>query len=318
MAQIVLGLASTHGPQVNIPPEQWSLLYDKDKTDPRIDYADLLRSAKPGLEQEITLEKWRERYDACHRALRVLGEKLTQATPDAIVLVGDDQNEQFRDDNMPMFSVYYGSSVTMVKRLRPDADEWIQADSAGLPETPREFPADSDLALHLIDSLRNDDFDIACSKRLKSPEPLGHAFTFLYRWLLPDCTIPIVPVAINTFFPPNQPTPRRCYAFGQALRRAIERWGGDKRVAVMASGGLSHTIIEEDLDETILDALQHKDGERLGALPQERLTRGTSELRNWVALGAAAQPLSMKLVDYVPCYRSPAGTGCAMGFAYWE
>ena len=57
----------------------------------------------------------------------------------------------------------------------------------------------------------------------------------------------------------NQATPARRYALGQALRRAIERWDSGKRVAIMASGGLSHQIVDEDLDRTVVNALLAKD-----------------------------------------------------------
>ena len=318
MAEIVMSLATSHGPQLNIPPEQWTLLTDKDETDPSIDYAALLRQARPGLADENTLERWQERYAACHRALAVLREQFLRAAPDAMVVVGDDQHEQFLEDNMPMFSIYYGDAVTVSRRERPGLSEWQKAEEVGLPETPREFPAAPALARHLIRSLIDDSFDVACSNRLKPSVGLGHAFTFPYRYLLPEGNVPIVPVAVNCFFPPNQPTSRRCYALGESLRRAIESWDAAQRVVVIASGGLSHTIIEEDLDEAILDALQHKDRERLSTLPEERLIRGTSELRNWITLGAVAEPMDMTLVDFVPCYRSPAGTGCAMAFAYWQ
>jgi hypothetical protein len=46
---------------------------------------------------------------------------------------------------------------------------------------------------------------------------------------------------------------------------------------------------------------------------------GTGEIKNWLPLAAAAAELGMgmTLLDYVPCYRSEAGTGTAMAFAYW-
>ena len=122
---------------------------------------------------------------------------------------------------------------------------------------------------------------------------------------------------INTYYPPNQPTPKRCYALGQALRRAVESYTGDACVALMASGGLSHVVIDEELDQVIIDAMMNKDRERLCSLPREKLRGGTSEILNWVALAGATEPMEMRLVDYVPTYRSPAGTGCGMAFAYW-
>ena len=62
------------------------------------------------------------------------------------------------------------------------------------------------------------------------------------------------------------------------------------------------------------------DADTLTGLPAEWFNSGNSEIRNWIVLaGAVAQSgLRMQLVDYVPCYRSEAGTGCAMGFAHWQ
>jgi hypothetical protein len=136
--------------------------------------------------------------------------------------------------------------------------------------------------------------------------------------MMPEGEIPMVPFMVNTYYPPNQPTPKRCYALGQAVRRAIESWDADFRVAVVASGGLSHVIMDDEIDRITLDALQEKDADRLRSLPVERLFGGTSEIRNWVIAAGALEPMKMTLVDFVPAYRSPAATGCGMSFAYWE
>jgi hypothetical protein len=77
-------------------------------------------------------------------------------------------------------------------------------------------------------------------------------------------------------------------------------------------------VIDEELDQLTLDALQAKDTAGLHALPREQLTGGTSEILNWVALDGAVGPLRMKLIDYIPGYRSRPSTGCAMAFAYWQ
>ncbi|HSF31365.1 MAG TPA: extradiol ring-cleavage dioxygenase, partial [Candidatus Tectomicrobia bacterium] len=97
----------------------------------------------------------------------------------------------------------------------------------------------------------------------------------------------------------------------------VEAWPSDARVAVIGSGGLSHFVIDEDLDYRVIRALQAKDVGAVQALPRQRMNSGTSEIRNWIAAAGAVEHLDMQLIDYVPCYRSPAGTGCAMGFAQW-
>jgi len=104
-------MATPHAPQLRLPLEGWYALREKDETDRRINYAELLRKAKPDMDQELADERLRERYDACQRNLAALRKVLTPAAPDVIVVVGDDQHEQFKDDNMPMFSVYYSDTL---------------------------------------------------------------------------------------------------------------------------------------------------------------------------------------------------------------
>ena len=61
-----------------------------------------------------------------------------------------------------------------------------------------------------------------------------------------------------------------------------------------------------------------KDGEGLRGLPTAKLESGNSEIRNWIAAAGAAEHLPMHVVDYVPCYRSEAGSGVGMAFAVWQ
>jgi hypothetical protein len=133
-----------------------------------------------------------------------------------------------------------------------------------------------------------------------------------------DRIVPIVPVLLNTYFPPNQPTPRRCYQLGRAIRQAVEAWPTSKRVGIVASGGLSHFFVDEALDRRVLELLAKKDVDGIALLPAAQLESGSSEIRNWLAAGGALEHLDMQLVDYVPCYRSEAGTGVGMAFAVWR
>jgi hypothetical protein len=83
----------------------------------------------------------------------------------------------------------------------------------------------------------------------------GHAIGFVHKRIMKD-VVPIVPVCINTYYPPNQPTPRRCYKLGQAIRAAVESYPGDKRVGIIGSGGLSHFVVDEALDRGFIDMLR--------------------------------------------------------------
>jgi len=318
MAKIVLGLGTLHSPQLSIPANRWSLLAEKDQKDSRIDYEALLGQAKPGIADELTEEKMEARYQAMQKALDALSKTLTQVAPDVMVVIGDDQHEQFLDDMMPMFCIYRGSSLLVIKRPPPASWTWRKVEEEKVSDEPQHFEAHPELAEHLILSLVEQGFDVACSNQLRAEVGLGHAFSFIYRRLLPAGNIPMVPIMLNTFYPPNQPTPRRCYALGQALGAAIKAWESDQKVAVICSAGLSHVIIDEELDRMTVDALLKKDRERLCSLPVEKLKLGTSEIRNWVAAAGALEHLQMELLDYIPAYRSPAGTGCGMAFAQWS
>ena len=129
-----------------------------------------------------------------------------------------------------------------------------------------------------------------------------------------------MPIILNVHFPHNVPKNRRCLDLGHALYRAIKSFKGYGRVAVMASGGLTHFVIDEDLDQKILDAMEKGDEEALAEIPENIFKVGTAEIKNWYPVIAAmnADGPQYHQVDYVPCYRSEAGTGNAMAFVYWE
>lgn len=123
---------------------------------------------------------------------------------------------------------------------------------------------------------------------------------------------------INTYYPPNVPSAGRCYSLGQVIRNAVESWANGARVAVIASGGLSHFVVDEDLDRRVLSAIAQHDAGGLCSLSRRQLRSGTSEILNWVTAAGALAGLTPTVIDYVPGYRSPAGTGAGMAFVQWE
>jgi 3-O-methylgallate 3,4-dioxygenase len=306
MAQVVLGIGHSHTPQISVEPEAWPRLARS---------ADVSRSVPDDLEDQLTVECFRAKHARVQSAIKQLGQLLRGAALDAIVIFGDDQHEQFTDENMPAVAIYHGDAVAVhARRPRPDSTY----PTVQLEPTAAEYPNAAGLATHLITSLTEQEFEVTRCSRLRAERGIGHAFSFLYQRLWPECDVPIVPIMINTYYPPNQPTPKRCHDLGQAVRTALGSWRGDERVGVLASGGLSHIVIDEALDQQTLDALRAKDARALHALPRELLVGGTSEILNWVALDGAVGPLPMTLIDYVPGYRSKPSTGCAMAFAYWQ
>ena len=236
-----------------------------------------------------------------------------------MIIIGDDQHEQFWENNLPTFSIYYGRSVEE-KAERPGrrgGSAWAEAVSPSAGD--QTVPCDSDLARRLIQEAISEGFDPSTTNKLREEIGIGHAFSFVTGHIMPaDNNIPIVPVMVNAFFPPNRPLPGRCYALGQVIARAVRSWKSEKKVAIVASGGLSHFIIDEEVDRRLLYGLTNQNRDQLSNLPVDRLlVLGTGEALNWIMAAGALERLRPKLLDYVPCYRTPAGTGCAMAFMQW-
>lgn len=308
-----MGIGTSHSPQVSTPWSQWPNMRKTEELSPAI----------PGdLEAQLQPQTLERRFGLVQDAVASLSRLLQEtADLDAIIIFGDDQHEQFGDGNMPAIAVYHGDVCDVHEPRRATipwtgpADQRHQISSL-MEATQPAYPGAAAFAQHIVESLTEQDFDIARCDRLNE-QGLGHAFSFLYQRLWPECTVPIVPIMLNTYYPPNQPTPRRSYALGRAVREAVATWGDGKRVAVIASGGLSHIVVDEPLDRQILEGLQDRDREKLMSIPREKLRGGTSEILNWVALGGAVDSMTMKLLDYIPGYRSHPSTGCGMAFAQW-
>ena len=326
MAQLVLGIGTSHTPMLNAPPEDWPRFYERDSkrtnlldTEGRLtSYEEQLKHAPPGITDQITPERMRARHQAVEGAMARLGDFLREAKLDALIVVGDDQDELYHHDNMPGILVYYGEAIANVPMKPVPNPDWGWRAAARWYEEkePRDYPVDAALARHLIDQLIDREFDIAASDACPQGEGEGHAIGFVHKRIMKD-VIPIVPICINTYYPPNQPTPRRCYKLGQAIRAAVESYPGDIRVGIIGSGGLSHFVVDEELDRGFIDMLRRKDGEAIQALPREKLNSGSSEIRNWIAVAGAVEHLSLEWSLYEPGYRTPAGTGTGLGFVFW-
>ncbi len=328
MARIVLGLASSHTPQLSTPPELWPAHGENDKKNPwlfdhsgrRVSYDEALATADPELPlRELASEKQRERHAATQRAVAKLQDSLAETAPDVLVVFGDDQAEIFPHDFRPAVMVHWGETAPNMPDLftRAPYEAGRQAGWAYGPERAT-IPIQPHLGKHVVDHLIEAGFDVASSRKLDNDMGLGHAFGFMFGRIMNGRTVPMVPVILNTLYPPNQPTPGRCYELGQAVRQAIESWPEDARVAVAGSGGLSHFIIDEEIDQRFIAALRSKNAQDFTSLPRERLESGTGELRSWAAAAGALEGLNLEFMEYYPCYRSPAGTGVAMGFAIWR
>ena len=330
MAQLVAAFGSSHSIMLVSRREDWQHgfrvidtknAHYHDRNGDKTDYEALLAAAPAGSEAMVTPEKMGERYDAAEAAMDHLGQRIRDARLDVLLIVGDDQTELFRTTNNPAFAIYFGETIRNTAREPAAAgDSWVKAARMWRhePEADRDYPVKSDLAEWLIRQLCDRDFDIAAMDGMERGKFEGHAFQFVHRRLLKELELPVIPVILNTFDPPNQPTPRRCVALGKALRELVAAWPEDLRVGVIASGGLSHFVVDEELDQKVITAIRNKDSATLAALDPRQLQAGSSEIRNWLVVGEMASELDMEWIEYVPGYRSPALTGTGLAFAAWK
>jgi hypothetical protein len=330
MADIVLGIGASHGPLLSTPPEQWDLRAKADRENKghwfrgkTYDFESLMKERAPGFADQVTVEVRRERFGKCRTAMEALGNKFNAVSPDAVVIVGNDQREFFNPGLTPAITVYRGSQIRNVQHLHEDAPGLNIAEPGNSPAEGATYPGATALADHILDSLADENFDLAQSDDTPSGAPRGgipHAYGFLYHSILRDKVPPSVPIILNVHFPHNTPKLQRCLDLGRGLYRAIKSFKGFGRVALMASGGLTHFVIDEDLDQKVIAAMKNGDEDALAKLPENLFKVGTAEIKNWYPVIAAmnAAGLTFHQVDYVPCYRSEAGTGNAMCFAYWE
>ncbi|WP_053204165.1 hypothetical protein [Jiangella muralis] len=337
MAELVLGIGTSHGPMLNTPPEQWGARRPADEANPALifrgeayTYPELAQMRGNAFADQCRDEVWQAKHAACRAGIAALGALVDDARLDALVVVSSDHKEVFGDDLLPQFAVYWGESIDHVPYTREQLDSMgpglAVAEVANQPDTPTVRRGHPELALQLVRHTSRAGFDPAASQRLPGGKwnnhGIPHGWGFVFQQVLGGGAdlLPMVPVFVNTFYSPNPPSAARCLDFGAALGDAIARFPSELRVGLVASGGLSHMVIDEELDRATLDAFAAGDHEPLRDLPDAVLRSGSSEIRNWLVVAEAMRSTgaAATVLDYQPCYRSPAGTGCGMAFAAWE
>jgi 3-O-methylgallate 3,4-dioxygenase len=226
MAEIVMGLGTSHGSQVSLTPDWWPKHGELDRN--RSNYDELVRDRAEQLADQLTPEVWQRKYDAVQAAVAEAGHALQSAAPDVLLVVGDDQGELYRSDNMPAISIYWGDTVDDIPRDMSKVPASRAAAMWAKHAQEREtYPVASTLGRHAIEHCIAAGFDLAQISTQPENRSIGHAFTFVRLRLMGDRVIPIVPIMLNTYFPPNQPTAARCYALGPR----ISGWAWSPRAA---------------------------------------------------------------------------------------
>ncbi|HZM32388.1 MAG TPA: class III extradiol dioxygenase subunit beta [Acidimicrobiales bacterium] len=207
---------------------------------------------------------------------------MADVAPDVCIVVYNDHASAFSLELVPTFALGL-------------ADEFPPADEGYGPRPVPAVQGHPDFAWHVAESLILDEFDIT----LVNEMPVDHGLTVPLSVLFgqPEAwPCRVVPVCVNVVqYPP--PTGHRCYRLGQAIRRAVESFGGDERIVVLGTGGMSHQLqgqraglINVEFDTAFLDGLV-RDPEAVARIPHiEYLRQAGSEgieLVMWLVMRGA-------------------------------
>ncbi|HKS50222.1 MAG TPA: hypothetical protein VJT49_34955 [Amycolatopsis sp.] len=326
MAEIVFGAATSHSPLLAAPPNLWAERAGQDRANPELydhsgvirSFDDLAAAAGDRFAQARTPGAWEENWRRCEAALARLREDFRRVAPDVVLIVGDDQRELFTETNQPAMAISAAASMTTGLLDDHDSEFLKEAAHSYLMDAEFTFAGHAALAEDLVRGLMREGIDVGWMADAPPGTGFGHAYGFpIHQFLQPE-PVPVIPFMLNTYYPPNQPSPRRCFQLGRALRAAAAASPVEARVAVLASGGLSHFVVNEELDRQVLDAIASKDSEALCDIPEALLNSGSSEIRNWITVAGAMEGRPVDWSEYVPIVRSAAGTGCGMGFLSWR
>src|SRR5262245_38893896 len=229
--------------------------------------------------------------DATIAPMRRLGRVIDETKPDALIVVGLDHLEAFSLDVSPAFAVVVGPEVVGLfgnKQYRVRVHQT--------------------LARALLDGCLKHDFDMAfCHKAF-----MGHAFVVPFEYILEERQIPIVPLFVNVYVPPL-PQPHRAYQVGRAIAEIIA--AGEERVAILASGGMSHYPGTEkygypdfDFDQYLLQVIEAGELSSLLSLSSQKLDEtGETELLTWYTVFGAIGNARGKVLSYQPTWHHGLG-----------
>ncbi len=231
-------------------------------------------------------------------AFEELAGRIRAARPDALVVVSSEHFTNFSPANLPTLA------VGMAEEYACPASEGFER---FLRVPRRNHPGQAALGVALAEGLLERGFDPAL---VGGGYGFDEAFAVPLSLLVdPAAPLPVVPVVVNAVQAP-MPSLARCAAVGRALAEIVGTQEAAKRVALVASGGLSHWVglprageIDQAFDELVLGLLEKGDEEQLASLSEPRLAEagnGAAEVRAWVVAGAALAGWQWEVLAYRP------------------
>ena len=316
MGKIVAGMASSHAYAL-VQPAGWEKMRQRTWANYKRRYG-TEPTPHPKISEE-TLNDNHLRYSRLSSGFELLKGKLKEKRPDALIVIGDDQDEHFTEHNVPQFAIYNGEDFYSTERGLD-----------GVRTRGAKYLSHRDLAQSLLDGFIDRDFDMSYCLSFPKSELISHAHAPILRMMNPEADIPVVLIFVNAIHVPAA-SPGRCYRLGRAIKEIIESRPSQERVAVYASGGLSHFTagypwphyqgphglgsISEEFDRKAVSHMLQGEGEQLAQLTsKDLLDHGDIEMRSWIILMGALGSVPAQVLTYEPFYSAVMG----MGLGYWE
>ncbi len=284
---LVAAVAASHAPNILLEPgPEWDEFM-------QLHYrmAPQAASTKPSLEAQ---QKLRRDAEKAYAALRA---DLEAARPDVLIVVANDQFVNFAYNNIPTFFVTLADEV-----------------KGQFTRHRFHYRNHKELGRAVLKAGIDAGIDFSFGEYVE----LQHTQTVPLYFLLPEPKIPILPIYVNTWVEPI-PTPRRCYRVGELLRGVADGW--KERVAILATGGLSHFPgsprigeIDTSFDHKLLEILREGKGRSLADYSVEEICKaGDSEFLNWMVAVGCVGDAKAKETFYMP---DSVATG--WGFVSWK
>ena len=233
-----------------------------------------------------------QQLDQAGASMQELGKVLDETKPDAIIFLGADHVETFSVSCVPTFAIVAGSRAI-----------------ARFAGREINLPIHREMAEDILNKLVTEkNFDIAYSEDAE----LGHAFAIPFEYVIGKRDIPVIPFFTNVYVPPL-PTPKRCAALGKAIAEIVK--GRKERVAIIASGGMSHypgttkyLQPEFDFDRWLLSQFEVGNADALLNMTGTQLDEvGNTEMLSWAVMFGAIGHQEGELIDYIPTWHHGLG-----------
>lgn len=332
---LLLGL--THFPRLRLPDQQWNLLFMRMLNDPAVPPSAKDPSAWPenmrrewGEDKGLTAA--RNQREALMADFARMREELDKFKPDFLLIWGDDQYENFREDGIPPFSVLAydkfcvpSSGLRSVKGADDNFAVTFSSEHVKAEEASVEIRSNRHAAKFLASELINRGFDVTYAYRQRHSS-LGHAFlnTILYLGANEKTGFPwpILPMTVNCYgrivvsqrgipkglseaptedLDPPSPSAARCFDIGAACARVLA--ASPYRVALIASSSWSHAFLTRKnyflfpdmaADQSLYDDLMAGRYSKWRERTLQQIEEsGQQEILNWACLAGALDELQL-------------------------